>query len=60
MTLQHPKHLVSLMPVLMICLLLNMSSCSVFNHILPEADELKEYALSYTELQLADNTYGAC
>lgn len=46
--------------ILFICMILNMSGCSLFHHLSSETIQLKEYALSYTELQLADNTYGAC
>lgn len=41
-----------------VCMLLSMSSCSVFNYIRSETEEPKEYALSYMELQLSDQAYG--
>ena len=41
-----------------VCTLLNMSSCSVFPYIHSEAEEPKEYTLSYMELQLPNQEYG--
>lgn len=45
--------------LLIVYIMLSMNGCSLFNRLSSETIPLKEYALSYTELQLSDKGDGA-